>query len=84
MINATLAAKDKRFNAHGGIDPFAICRAIYNSSSAGRMVSGASTIRQQSIKISRNYPPRTLKNKMIAAMAASHLEMRYNKVTIVA
>ena len=84
MIEATLAAEDKRFYKHGGVDPFAICRAIYDSILAGRMVSGASTLSQQSIKLSRNFPPRTLKSKVIEAFAARHLEMRYSKDSILA
>ncbi|WP_018969039.1 biosynthetic peptidoglycan transglycosylase [Rubritalea marina] len=84
MIEATLAAEDKRFYRHHGIDPLAIGRAMLDSWGAGRMVSGASTISQQSIKLSRNYPPRNLKSKVIEAYAARHLEMRYNKDTILA
>jgi penicillin-binding protein 1C len=44
MLRATIAAEDRRFQQHPGIDPLAIARALAN---AREQPSGASTITQQ-------------------------------------
>ncbi len=44
---ATLAAEDRRFRSHVGIDPIAIGRAAWRNARAGRIVEGGSTISQQ-------------------------------------
>lgn len=51
-IDAVLAVEDKRFYRHPGIDPIAICRALYHDILAGAYVEGGSTITQQLAKIS--------------------------------
>src|SRR5262245_46600720 len=52
VIQAFLAAEDKRFYEHGGLDPWGILRALYkNFSSRGKKrLEGASTITQQVAK----------------------------------
>ncbi|GAA5495087.1 biosynthetic peptidoglycan transglycosylase [Rubritalea halochordaticola] len=84
LIEATLAAEDKRFYNHGGIDVFANIRAIKDSLIAGHFVSGASTITQQTVKLTSGVPPRTLKTKFIEALTARNLEMSEDKDTILA
>ncbi|WP_347441031.1 penicillin-binding protein 1C [Rubritalea sp.] len=84
LIDATLAAEDKRFYDHAGVDILANLRAIKDSIEAGRMVSGASTITQQTIKLTTGSPSRTFKTKIIEALSARHLEMRYSKQEILA
>ncbi len=42
-----LTAEDKRFHLHGGIDLFALMRAVRQNLSSGRIISGASTITMQ-------------------------------------
>src|SRR5262245_17819838 len=45
VIQAFLAAEDKRFYEHGGVDPMGIFRALYkNLKSGGKRLEGASTI----------------------------------------
>src|SRR3989338_10525646 len=44
---ATLAAEDKRFFSHPGVDPRAAARAFVQNARSCRTVSGASTITQQ-------------------------------------
>jgi penicillin-binding protein 1C len=56
LVHALLAAEDKRFFSHGGVDWIAISRAAWDNARSGRIVSGASTIHQQLIK---NTTPRT-------------------------
>ncbi|MFZ4765617.1 MAG: transglycosylase domain-containing protein, partial [Roseimicrobium sp.] len=54
LIHATLAAEDRRFFSHDGVDLTATVRAAWSNLKAGRVVSGASTITQQLVKISAN------------------------------
>src|SRR3989338_2825940 len=51
LVQATLAAEDRRFFSHAGIDPIATVRAAVQNLSAGRIVRGASTIPQQLLLI---------------------------------
>ena len=81
---ATLAAEDKRFYRHGGIDFLATARALVENVRSGRVVSGASTITQQLIKISRGPQPRSWRTKIMEAMQARHLEMLWSKDQILA
>ena len=52
VVRAMLAAEDKRFFTHGGVDFLAIGRALWTNATHHRVVSGASTITQQLVKIS--------------------------------
>ncbi|MEM7012930.1 MAG: transglycosylase domain-containing protein [Verrucomicrobiota bacterium] len=80
LIDATVAAEDKRYWDHGGLDFAAIIRAGKDAARHGRQVSGASTISQQLVKITTNPPrPRTLKTKAIEAVCARKLEMLRSK-----
>ncbi|MGJ8673552.1 transglycosylase domain-containing protein [Rubritalea sp.] len=82
LVDATLAAEDKRFYHHGGIDLCANMRAIKDAIEAQRFVSGASTITQQTVKLLTHTPPRTLETKCTEALYARNLEMRHNKEAI--
>jgi penicillin-binding protein 1C len=83
VIDAVLAAEDKRFFRHHGIDWLANVRAIVTGLSRGRIVSGASTITQQLVKISERRP-RTLRAKLIESITAFHLEQIWSKDQILA
>lgn len=50
LVQATLAAEDKRFFSHAGIDLRAVLRAAWRNMRAGRIVSGASTLTMQLAK----------------------------------
>ncbi|MEI7910718.1 MAG: penicillin-binding protein 1C [Verrucomicrobiota bacterium] len=82
LIACTLAAEDKRFFAHHGVDFLAICRAARDWVSRRHVTSGASTITQQLIKISSPPQPRSLWVKLIEALAARRLEMTWSKERI--
>jgi penicillin-binding protein 1C len=84
LIACTLAAEDKRFNDHGGIDLLATLRAGRDFLSHQRVVSGASTITQQLIKISSPPAKRGPFTKIREALAARHLEMSWSKPQILA
>lgn len=81
-IDATIAAEDKRFHEHGGIDLLATARAARDWATRGRAVSGASTITQQLVKIASPPRPRTLGAKVYEALAARRLEMSWSKEEI--
>jgi penicillin-binding protein 1C len=83
VIDAVLAAEDKRFFRHGGIDWLASLRAAVTGIGRGRIVSGASTITQQLIKISEPRP-RTLRAKLIESATALRLEQLWSKDQILA
>jgi len=80
LIKATLAAEDRRFWSHEGVDLLAIARAVGDNASAGRVVSGASTIHQQLIKVaSGQSQKRTLGVKLTEALQARRLAMCWPK-----
>jgi membrane peptidoglycan carboxypeptidase len=75
---ATLAAEDKRFYGHFGVDPVALGRAILDNLKAGRLVVGGSTITQQVIRNVYHHP-RTVFSKVIEAWYALRLERMMTK-----
>lgn len=77
-LNALVRLEDKRFWDHGGVDPVAIVRAAVLNLTQGRVVSGASTLTMQLVRV-REPRPRTLSSKMIEAFRALQLEARYEK-----
>src|ERR1039457_2179708 len=83
VIDAVLAAEDKRFFRHRGIDWLAAIRAAVTGLSHGRITSGASTITQQLVKISERRP-RTLRAKLIESATALRLEQLWPKDQILA
>jgi penicillin-binding protein 1C len=83
VIEAVLAAEDKRFFRHHGIDWLATIRAATIGLSHGRITSGASTITQQLVKISQRRP-RTLRAKLIETVTALRLEQLWSKDQILA
>lgn len=50
MKQAMVAAEDKRFYYHPGIDPIALTRSLVRNLKAGRIVTGGSTITQQLVR----------------------------------
>ena len=79
IIACTLAAEDKRFYTHGGVDPLATLRAGRDFFAKRRIVSGASTITQQLIKITSPPAHRSPFTKIREALAARRLEMTWSK-----
>ncbi len=84
LIHATLAAEDKRFFSHGGVDLLAVIRAAFGNLTSGKVTSGASTITQQLIKISSPERVRGWKVKAMEALQARRLEMMWSKRQILA
>lgn len=81
-VACTLAAEDKRFWNHGGVDVWATARAAWDAVRMREVVSGASTITQQLIKISSPPRKRTISTKMYESLAAVQLERRWTKEEI--
>lgn len=82
IIDCTLAAEDKRFFSHGGVDLLATIRAIKDLIAHREIISGASTITQQLIKISSTPARRTPLTKIRESLTARHLEMKWSKEEI--
>ncbi len=78
VVLTTLAAEDARFRLHPGFDPLATVRAASQWIRHRRVISGASTITQQLVKL--GHPrPRTLRTKVIEATLALRLETLWDK-----
>ena len=88
LVNATLAAEDRRFYSHPGIDPAALLRALRRNVAERQVVEGGSTITQQTAKllIQRRDGLRTrgLRAKVREAVLALRLEHRLSKRDILA
>lgn len=81
-LTALLHFEDKRFMRHPGVDVFAIGRAVRENLRAGRVVSGGSTLSMQVIRLAEGNPPRTFSRKLLEAVQALRLEVRYSKTDI--
>lgn len=79
---AILCFEDKRFYDHIGIDFLALSRALFSNVSQNEIVSGASTITMQVIRLSRKNPPRTYLEKVKEMIMATRLELRSSKSEI--
>ncbi len=78
-----VAFEDRHFYYHWGVDPAAICRAMYQNLRAGRVVSGGSTLTMQVVRLMRGNP-RTVKEKLIEMVLATRLEFRASKRELLA
>ena len=81
FVKATLAIEDKRFFKHPGIDIDAVIRAIKLNIANRKVISGASTVSMQVIRILEGRD-RTILNKVIESVHAVHLENLYTKEEI--
>jgi penicillin-binding protein 1C len=83
VVWATIAAEDKRFPTHGGVDVLSAARAVVQNVRRGRVVSGASTITQQAVRNVYRFP-RTWPGKLAEAWLAVRLENTLSKEDILA
>jgi penicillin-binding protein 1C len=81
LVSATLAAEDSRFWSHHGVDWRADVRAAWQLIWNRRIISGASTITQQTIKLSAPRL-RTFRAKIIETAQALRLEQVWDKQRI--
>ncbi len=82
LINAVLAAEDRRFFSHSGVDPIRIVKALIVDLREGEAAQGASTLTQQFVKNYFLTPERTLRRKFADAYMAVLLEKRLSKAQI--
>ncbi|HVZ86889.1 MAG TPA: transglycosylase domain-containing protein [Polyangia bacterium] len=78
LVHAFLAAEDRRFYEHDGLDYRGIARALGANLRAGEVAQGGSTITQQVAK-SFLSSERTIQRKIREAIMARRLERRYSK-----
>jgi penicillin-binding protein 1C len=76
-----IAAEDRRFDEHPGVDPFAVMRAAGQWIAHGHVVSGASTLTMQAVRLLERRP-RTLVAKIEESGEALALERRLGKDAI--
>ncbi len=74
--------EDKRFQHHIGVDFRALARALFQNISHRRVVSGASTITMQVVRISKNTEKRTIWVKVKELYDAVRLELHLSKDSI--
>jgi len=79
VIQALLAAEDSRFFAHGGVDVFAIMRAVFSNLRRRAVREGASTITQQLVRGFFLTSERTLGRKIREAILAYRVEKTIRK-----
>ena len=76
-----IAAEDRRFFEHPGVDPIAAVRALGQLVWRGHIVSGASTLTMQAVRLLERRP-RTLRAKLIEMGEALSLERHLDKDSI--
>lgn len=81
LIKAIITKEDKNFFYHCGVDPFAIIRSGLKNLTQGKVVTGASTITMQVVRILEP-KKRTFFNKALEAIRAIQFELHYSKKEI--
>lgn len=76
--DAVLAAEDRHFYSHFGVDISAVCRAAFSNVKSGRIVSGASTITMQLARTLRPHP-RSMWGKLKEVALALRIEASLSK-----
>ncbi len=79
LPQAIVAAEDRRFYSHFGLDPIGMARALVAVARAGSAVQGASTITQQLARHLFLTQEKTVERKIQEAILAVWLEARYSK-----
>jgi penicillin-binding protein 1B len=82
LITAVLAAEDRRFFEHRGIDSRGIGRALVENIKQRRIVQGGSTITQQVVKQILGRTQRTVRAKIDEAIIALAIDKNFAKETI--
>ena len=80
--NAFIAAEDRRFFQHDGVDAWGIARAVVTNVRQGAVREGASTITQQLARIVFLSQDRTITRKLKEAALALKLERQLSKQQI--
>lgn len=81
---AILEYEDQHFFDHSGVYLPSVFRALKQNLSEKKIISGASTITMQVVRLSRNNPRRTVLEKITEMIRALRLEWTYSKAEILA
>ena len=84
LPRVTVALEDRRFYEHRGIDWHAIAAACTRNLRSRHLLSGASTITQQLVKLATGRERRSWSKKLYEAIIAWKLEHRWSKERILA
>lgn len=79
FAEAIIESEDKRFRNHAGVDFFAIGRALMQNLRRGKVVSGASTLTMQTIRLARRSSRRSIFEKAVESILAMRLELSCSK-----
>jgi penicillin-binding protein 1A len=79
MKDAVVAAEDKHFYDHGGVDIGSTVRALWDDLQSKKTVEGGSTITQQYVKNAFTTGERTIARKVREAILAGQLERAKSK-----
>ena len=79
LKQAVVAAEDRAFYSHGGVDPRGSVRALWADLRDRELVQGGSTITQQYVKNAFVGADRTLMRKIREAILASQLDRQVDK-----
>jgi penicillin-binding protein 1A len=82
MVDAVLAAEDRDFFKHGGVDPLGVLRAFWNDVRDSGSTQGGSTITQQYVKKAYLTDERTFVRKVKEAVLAIKVENELSKEQI--
>ncbi len=82
LVDAVLAAEDKRFFDHPGFDPIRVLGAAWVDLRRGEKAQGASTITMQVARSFFFSTERTWQRKLAETMVAMQLEQRFSKEQI--
>ena len=77
--NAFLAAEDKRFRDHKGVDPMGLGRAVFKFARAGEAQGGGSTITMQLAKMLFSASEKSMQRKIQDISIALEMEKEYTK-----
>ncbi len=81
-IEAVISVEDRRFREHGGLDPIAICRALWIDLKSMSFKEGGSTITQQLAKNVLFTQEKTIERKAAEVFAVMDIEAEYSKEEI--
>ncbi len=79
LQDAVVAAEDRRFRDHGGVDPVGVTRAVWLNLRARRIAFGGSTITMQLVRMVDRQARRRLGAKLGQAVDAARLERVLSK-----
>ncbi len=79
LVNAILAAEDRRFFSHPGVDFWGVLRSLVRNIQEERIAEGGSTLTQQLVKNHFLSPERTFARKFQEAFMSMILESRLSK-----